>query len=63
MSGFDATTFLRTLTERPGVYQMYDAAGALLYVGKARNLRKRVASYFHDRDVGGKTAVLVSRIA
>lgn len=63
MSGFDATTFLRTLTERPGVYQMYDAAGALLYVGKARNLRKRVASYFHDRGVGGKTAVLVSRIA
>ena len=63
MSGFDATTFLRTLTERPGVYQMYDTAGTLLYVGKARNLRKRVASYFHDRDVGGKTAVLVSRIA
>lgn len=63
MNEFDAPTFLRTLTERPGVYQMYDASGALLYVGKARNLRKRVSSYFRDRDAGGKTAVLVSRIA
>lgn len=63
MNEFDAATFLRTLTERPGVYQMYDAAGALLYVGKARNLRKRVASYFRDRDTGGKTAALVARIA
>lgn len=63
MSGFDAPAFLRTLTELPGVYQMYDAGGALLYVGKARNLRKRVGSYFHDRGAGGKTAALVARIA
>lgn len=63
MSLFDAATFLRTLTELPGVYQMYGADGALLYVGKARNLRKRVASYFRDHDAGSKTAALVSRIA
>jgi excinuclease ABC subunit C len=63
MSGFDAASFLRNLTELPGVYQMYDASGALLYVGKARNLRKRVASYFRDHGLAARTESLVSRIA
>ena len=63
MTGFDAASFLRNLTELPGVYQMYDAAGGLLYVGKARNLRKRVASYFRGTGLGGKTEALVARIA
>ncbi|MFM7273347.1 MAG: excinuclease ABC subunit UvrC, partial [Gammaproteobacteria bacterium] len=62
-AGFDPATFLRTLTERPGVYQMYDAAGGLLYVGKASNLKKRVASYFRDSGLGPKTEALVARIA
>ena len=63
MTGFDAASYVRNLTELPGVYQMYDASGALLYVGKARNLRKRVASYFRDSGQGARTEALVARIA
>ncbi|MDA3853006.1 MAG: GIY-YIG nuclease family protein, partial [Bacteroidales bacterium] len=46
----------------PGVYQYYDKDGKMIYVGKAKSLRKRVSSYFRN-DVVGKTAVLVKRIA
>ena len=63
MSAFDATAFLSSLTSRCGVYQMYDAGGQLLYVGKARNLRSRVGSYFRNRGLNGKTVALVNRIA
>lgn len=59
---FDASRFLKTLTQRPGVYQMTGAEGRVLYVGKARNLRKRVASYFRDSGLSPKTRALVSRI-
>jgi len=63
MNGFDHKAFVQTLTSRPGVYQMYDAEGALLYVGKARNLKNRVGSYFRARGLTDKTMALVSRIA
>ena len=46
MSTFDAESYLAQLTTRPGVYQMFDADGDLLYVGKAKNLKNRVTSYF-----------------
>lgn len=59
---FDAQTFLATLTTMPGVYQMVDASGKVIYVGKARNLRKRVASYFTARDTSPKTRSMVSQI-
>ncbi len=61
---FDSSDFLANATQRPGVYQMYDAAGQILYVGKAKNLKKRLASYF--RTAAGlplKTQALVAKIA
>jgi excinuclease ABC subunit C len=63
VSQFDSESFLRHLTTRPGVYQMYDAEGRLLYVGKARNLRSRVSSYFRASGLTEKTMALVARIA
>ena len=60
---FDHKAFLKQLTERPGVYRMYNQAGDLLYVGKARNLKNRVSSYFRQHGQAIKTRSLVSRIA
>ena len=62
MPEFDHKTFLKTLTTRPGVYQMYDAEGKLLYVGKAKNLRNRVTSYFRAAGLTEKTMALVAKI-
>lgn len=63
MSEFDSKAFLRNLTKHPGVYQMYDADGAVLYVGKAKNLKNRVSSYFRQSGLSAKTEALVKRIA
>ena len=62
MSDFDHRAFIQSLTTRPGIYQMYDGAGELLYVGKARNLKNRVGSYFRASGLSEKTMALVSRI-
>ncbi len=59
---FDAVTFLKSLTSRPGVYQMLGEDGAVLYVGKAKNLHKRVSSYFRKSGLAPKTHALVKRI-
>lgn len=53
---------LKTLPDRPGVYQHLDKDGVILYVGKALNLKKRVSSYFTKNHDHGKTAVLVRKI-
>ncbi len=53
---------LQTLPPGPGVYQFYDKEGKILYVGKAKNLKKRVVSYFHKIHENGKTRVLVKKI-
>ena len=60
---FDARRFVATLTQRPGVYRMYGEDDALLYVGKAKNLKKRVATYFSGRAKEAKTMALVAQIA
>lgn len=62
MNEFDHTAFLKSLTTRPGVYQMYGAGGELLYVGKARNLKNRVGSYFRASGLTERTMALVARI-
>jgi excinuclease ABC subunit C len=55
-------SFLKSLTQRPGIYQMLDGDGQVLYVGKAKNLKNRVTSYFRKTGLTPKTAALVKRI-
>ena len=55
---------LKTLPDKPGVYQYFDSEGKILYVGKAKSLKKRVTSYFTKEHYdSGKTRVLVSKIS
>ena len=61
-TGFEPREFVRGLTGRPGVYRMLDERGTVIYVGKARNLKRRVASYFSGRAQDAKTIALVRQI-
>ena len=60
---FDYKNYLANLTRRPGVYRMLDAKGEVLYVGKARNLKNRVGSYFRASGLASKTMAMVEKIA
>jgi excinuclease ABC subunit C len=60
---FDAKVFVDSLPGRPGVYRMLDGDGLILYVGKARNLKSRVASYFQPSNVQPKVQALIAKTA
>ena len=60
---FASKSFIDSLTQRAGTYQMMDSDGAVLYVGKAKNLKKRVSSYFRKSGISAKTRALVKRIS
>ncbi|MEH0835011.1 excinuclease ABC subunit UvrC [Pectobacterium cacticida] len=59
---FDASAFLKTVTSQPGVYRMYDDSNTVIYVGKAKDLKKRLASYFRSHVASRKTEALVKSI-
>ncbi|MCF6230075.1 MAG: excinuclease ABC subunit UvrC [Gammaproteobacteria bacterium] len=60
---FDAPHFLKNITSKPGIYRMLDAEQVVIYVGKAKNLKKRLTSYFRKRVDNPKTRLLVTQIA
>ncbi len=62
MTGFDYKSSLEKMTHHPGVYRMLDGDGTLIYVGKAKDLKKRVASYFGKKPDSPKTRALVRQI-
>lgn len=63
MSEFDSKSFLADVPHQPGVYRMYDGKGKIIYVGKAKDLKKRLSSYFRANLPNRKTEALVSNIA
>lgn len=64
MMDSNLSSILKTLPNNPGVYQYYDKDGTIIYIGKAKNLKKRVLSYFNkETSLTGKVRLLVSKIA
>lgn len=59
---FDHRKYLENIPHKPGVYQYFDEEGTLIYIGKAKDLRNRVASYFNNDNVNAKTKTLVRKI-
>ena len=60
---FDIKDFLKSLTQRPGIYKMLNSKGEILYIGKAKNLKKRVTSYFRKTTASPKQQAMVAKIA
>jgi len=62
MTPADAKALVKNLSDRPGIYRLLDARGEVLYVGKARNLRKRVANYFRARGLTERLRLLMQQV-
>jgi excinuclease ABC subunit C len=62
-AAFDARELLASLPHRPGVYRMFNAAGETLYVGKARDLKKRVSNYFQKSGHEPRIAAMIAHVA
>lgn len=64
MENISSTSYLSSLPDLPGVYQFFDSTGKIIYIGKAKNIRKRVSSYFNRSQYdSAKVRALVSRVA
>jgi len=59
---FDHKPFLKSLTTHPGIYKMLDERGTVIYVGKAKNLKNRVSSYFRSNSSSIKQRVMISHV-
>src|SRR5262245_58666434 len=62
MTAFDSKRFLENVSQRPGVYRMMSEGGEVLYVGKARNLKNRLTSYFVGKAQSAKTMAMVAQV-
>lgn len=62
-NSFDIKGFIRNLTTRPGIYKMLDEHGEIIYIGKAKNLKNRVSTYFKNQSASVKQQTMVARIA
>ena len=63
VNSFDAPAFLKKLTTRPGIYKMLNEKGEIIYIGKAKNLKNRVSSYFKNNTSSIKQRVMVAKVA
>ena len=63
VNSFDAHAFLKKLTTRPGIYKMLNEKGEIIYIGKAKNLKNRVSSYFKNQTSSIKQRVMVAKVA
>ncbi|MGZ8189661.1 MAG: excinuclease ABC subunit UvrC [Methylococcaceae bacterium] len=60
---FDVSVFLKNLTTRPGIYKMFNEQGEIIYIGKAKNLKNRVSSYFKTQSASIKQQTMVAKVA
>ena len=63
VSAFDSASFLKNLTTRPGIYKMLNDKGEIIYIGKAKNLKNRVSSYFKTQTTVIKQQVMIAKVA